>query len=105
MSAAPDPQAQGAVTDTSTTQTRRSAPHPRAGLKITVESLNARYRRAVRARGHFPNDQAALTCLYLVTRSLDPTGRGKARWVIRWKAALNAFAITFADRMPAAENL
>jgi transposase-like protein len=42
-----------------------------------VESLNARYRRAVRARGHFPNDQAALKCLYLVTRSLDPTGRGK----------------------------
>lgn len=63
------------------------------------ESLNARYRRAVRARGHFPNDQAALKCLYLVTRSLDPTGRGKARWVIRWKAALNAFAITFEGRI------
>ncbi|HSU09265.1 MAG TPA: transposase, partial [Pseudonocardia sp.] len=58
-----------------------------------IESLNARYRRAVRARGHFPNDAAALKCLYLVTRSLDPTGRGRARWVIRWKAALNAFAI------------
>lgn len=39
-----------------------------------IESLNARYRRAVRARGHFPSDQAALKCLYLVTRSLDPTG-------------------------------
>ncbi|WP_460579797.1 IS256 family transposase [Humibacter ginsengisoli] len=39
-----------------------------------IESLNARYRRAVRARGHFPNDAAALKCLYLVTRSLDPTG-------------------------------
>ena len=45
-----------------------------------IESLNARYRRAVRARGHFPNDTAALKCLYLVTRSLDPTGRGRARW-------------------------
>ena len=44
-----------------------------------IESLNARYRRAVRARGHFPTDQAALKCLYLVTRSLDPTGRGRAR--------------------------
>jgi putative transposase len=44
-----------------------------------IESLNARYRRAVRARGHFPNDAAALKCLYLVTRSLDPTGRGRAR--------------------------
>ena len=64
-----------------------------------IESLNARYRRAVRARGHFPTEQAAIKCLYLVTRSLDPTGRGRARWVIRWKAALNAFAITFEGRL------
>ena len=64
-----------------------------------IESLNARYRRAVRARGHFPTDQAALKCLYLVTRSLDPTGRGRARWTVRWKPALNAFAITFAGRL------
>ena len=52
-----------------------------------IESLNARYRRAVRARGHFPNEQAALKCLYLVTRSLDPTGSGRARWTTRWKPA------------------
>jgi putative transposase len=64
-----------------------------------IESLNARYRRAVRARGHFPTEQAALTCLYPVTPSLDPTGRGRARWVIRWKPALNAFAITFEGRL------
>ncbi|MDQ0679199.1 putative transposase [Arthrobacter pascens] len=63
-----------------------------------IESINARYRRAVRARGHFPNEAAALKCLYLVTRSLDPTGGGRARWVMRWKPALNAFAITFAGR-------
>ncbi|MBG6237295.1 transposase-like protein [Mycetocola sp. CAN_C7] len=69
-----------------------------------IESLNARYRRAVRARGHFPTEQAALKCLYLVTRSLDPTGRGRTRWTMRWKPALNAFAITFADRWPAAET-
>ena len=69
-----------------------------------IESLNARYRRAVRARGHFPTEDAALKCLYLVTRSLDPTGVGRARWAIRWKPALNAFAITFADRFPAAET-
>lgn len=43
----------------------------------TIESINARYRRAVRARGHFPNETAALKCLYLVTRSLDPTGGGR----------------------------
>jgi hypothetical protein len=64
-----------------------------------IESLNARYRRAVRARGHFPNDQAARKWLHLVTRSLDPTGIGRARWLIRWKAALNAFAITFEGRI------
>lgn len=68
-----------------------------------IESLNARYRRAVRARGHFPIGQAALKCLHLVTRSLDPTGTGRARWTMRWKPALNAFAITFAGRWPAAE--
>jgi transposase-like protein len=69
-----------------------------------IESLNARYRRAIRARGHFPTEQAAMKCLYLVTRSLDPTGKGRARWTMRWKPVLNAFAITFGDRWPAAET-
>ncbi len=69
-----------------------------------IESLNARYRRAVRARGHFPTEQAAMKCLYLVTRSLDPTGTGAARWMIRWKPVINAFAITFGDRWPIAET-
>lgn len=69
-----------------------------------VESLNARYRRAIRARGHFPTEQAAMKCLYLVTRSLDPTGRGKARWAMRWKPALNAFAITFNGRITPTGN-
>jgi putative transposase len=69
-----------------------------------IESLNARYRRAIKARGHFPTEQAALKCLYLVTRSLDPTGTGRTRWAVRWKPALNAFAVTFGDRFPAAET-
>jgi transposase-like protein len=69
-----------------------------------IESLNARYRRAVKTRGHFPTEQAAIKCLYLVTRSLDPTGSGRTRWAMRWKPALNAFAITFADRFPDAET-
>lgn len=64
-----------------------------------IEAINSRYRRAIRARGHFPTEQAAMKCLYLVTRSLDPTGRGKARWAIRWKPALNAFAIAFDGRI------
>ena len=69
-----------------------------------IESLNARYRRAVTAKGHFPTEQAALKTLYLVTRSLDPKGTGQTRWATRWKPALNAFAITFADRMPTKTN-
>jgi putative transposase len=64
-----------------------------------VESLNARFRRAVRTRGHFPSDQAALKCLYLTLRSLDPTGRGRQRWAVRWKPALNAFALMFEGRI------
>jgi putative transposase len=64
-----------------------------------IESINARYRRALRARGHFPKDTAALKCLYLVTRALDPTGRGRARWAMRWKPALNVFAIAFEGRI------
>jgi len=53
-----------------------------------IVSLNARYRRAIKARGHFPSEQATLKCLYLVTRSLDPTGTGRTRWDMRWKPAL-----------------
>jgi transposase-like protein len=66
-----------------------------------IESINARLRRAVRARGHFPTEQAALKCLYLAITSLDPTGRGRKRWTNRWKAALNAFDITFDGRLSA----
>ena len=64
-----------------------------------IESLNARFRRAVKARGHFPSENAALKCLYLTVVSLDPTGRGRKRWTNRWKKALNAFAITFEGRI------
>jgi putative transposase len=64
-----------------------------------IESVHARLRRSVRARGHFPNEQAAMKCLYLAVRSLDPTGRGQQRWSTRWMPALNAFAITFEGRI------
>jgi putative transposase len=66
-----------------------------------IESINARLRRAVNARGHFPTEQAALKCLYLAIMSLDPTGRGRQRWSNRWKAALNAFDMTFDGRLSA----
>ena len=66
-----------------------------------IESVNARIRKAVRARGHFPNEQAALKCVYLAVMALDPTGKGRARWTQRWKQALNAFDITFDGRLSA----
>jgi putative transposase len=69
-----------------------------------IESVNARIRRAVKARGHFPNEQAALKCVYLAVMSLDPTGTGRERWITRWKAALNAFEITCEGRLAAARN-
>ena len=64
-----------------------------------IESVNARIRKAVKARGHFPNETAALKCVYLAVLSLDPTGRGRQRWSNRWKGALNAFTIAFPDRI------
>jgi len=66
-----------------------------------IESLNARFRRSVKARGHFPTELAALKHLYLVIINMDPTGRGRKRWTNRWKAALNAFDVTFDGRVSA----
>jgi transposase-like protein len=69
-----------------------------------IESVNAGIRRAPRARGHFPNEQATLKCVYLAIMSLDPTGQGRRRWAIRWKPALNAFEMTFEGRLNAARK-
>jgi putative transposase len=65
-----------------------------------IESLNARFRKATRRRGHFPNEQAALKVLYLTIR--QPAGKGRSSPTGRvqgWKAALNAFAIRYGDRL------
>jgi putative transposase len=70
-----------------------------------IESLNARFRKAIDARGHFPNEQAAMKVLYLAVRSLDPKGTGQRRWMMRWKPILNVLAVSFHDRMPEAANL
>ncbi|WNI19483.1 IS256 family transposase [Actinacidiphila sp. ITFR-21] len=69
-----------------------------------IESVNARIRKAVRARGHFPTEAAALKCIYLALMSLDPTGKGRKRWTMRWKAPLNAFQIAFEGRLTPANN-
>ena len=77
---------------------RSSAPRTRSS------SVNARIRKAVRARGHFPNEAAALKCVYMALMSLDPTGKGRKRWTMRWKAPLNAFQIAFEGRLTPANN-
>ncbi|PWI10409.1 IS256 family transposase [Streptomyces sp. NWU339] len=74
------------------------------GTINAIGSVNARIRRAVEARGHFPNETAALQCVYMAIMSLDPTGKGQARWTMRWKTALNAFDITFDGRLSAARR-
>jgi hypothetical protein len=49
--------------------------------------------------------QLTLACVVAgVTRSLAPTGRGKARWAMRWKPALNPLAITFKGRITPTGN-
>jgi putative transposase len=70
-----------------------------------IESLNARFRKVIDTRGHFPNEQAARKVLYLAVRSLDPKGTGQKRWIIRWKPILNVLAVSFHDRMPEATNI
>jgi putative transposase len=70
-----------------------------------IESLNARFRKVIDARGHFPNEQAAMKALYLAVRSLDPKGTGQRRWITRWKPILNVIAVSFHARMPETANL
>ncbi len=60
-----------------------------------IESLNAKLRRAVRARGHFPHDDAALKLLFLVLNLAAKEWRMPAR---EWTAAKAQFAILFEDR-------
>ena len=54
-----------------------------SGTSCTSMSVNSRIRRAVNARGYFPNEQAALKCVYMAVMSLGPTGHGGRRWMIR----------------------
>ena len=60
-----------------------------------IEALNATLRRAVRARGHFPTDEAALKLLYLVlNRSEKAWKMGPREWVM----AKAQFAVIFGER-------
>jgi putative transposase len=66
-----------------------------------IESLNAKFRRAVRHRGHFPNEQAALKVLYLVAHQRR---RGRSNLTGKtngWKHILNALTVHYGDRIAA----
>ncbi len=66
-----------------------------------IESLNAKFRRATKIRGHFPNEQAALKVLFLAIcenrkGGVEPSAVGRVR---NWNQALNSFAIYFGERI------
>lgn len=73
---------------------------PRAVRRIlyttnAIEALNSKLRRAVRARGHFPNDEAATKLLFLVLN------RTEKEWTMpprEWHAAKAQMAVMFGER-------
>jgi len=60
-----------------------------------IEALNAKLRRAVRARGHFPTDEAATKLLYLVLNRSEKEWRMPPR---EWVMAKAQFAVLFGER-------
>ena len=64
-----------------------------------IESLNARFRRAVRHRGHFPTEQAALKVLYLVATTRRKNRENMTGKINGWKHILNALTIHYGDRI------
>jgi putative transposase len=67
-----------------------------------IESLNARFRKAVRHRGHFPNEASALKVLYLVATERRPNRSNPTGRINAWKSILNALTIHYGDRIQAA---
>ena len=60
-----------------------------------IEALNSKLRRAVRARGHFPTDEAATKLLFLVLN------RSEKQWIMpprEWSMAKAQFAVLFGQR-------
>ena len=60
-----------------------------------IESLNSKLRRAVRARGHFPSDEAATKLLYLILNRSEKEWRMPPR---EWTMAKAQFAVIFGER-------
>lgn len=63
-----------------------------------IEALNSKLRRAVRARGHFPSDEAATKLLYLVLADAAKAWKRPPR---EWVEAKTQFAIVFGERFRA----
>ena len=72
------------------------------GASNAIESLNARFRRAVRHRGHSPNEQAALKVLYLVAIQRRPNREDLTGRINGWKQILNTLSVHYGDRIAAA---
>ena len=60
-----------------------------------IESVNARLRKIIKTRGHFPSDDAASKLIWLALRNIT-TDWGRASR--DWKEAMNQFAILYKDR-------
>jgi putative transposase len=60
-----------------------------------IESVNARLRKIIKTRGHFPSDDAATKLIWLALRNItEDWGRAANHW----KSAMNQFAILYEDR-------
>ena len=60
-----------------------------------IESVNARLRKILKTRGHFPNDEAATKLIWLALRNITADWGRAAN---HWKAAMNQFAILYQER-------
>jgi putative transposase len=60
-----------------------------------IESVNARLRKIIKTRGHFPSDDAASKLIWLALRNITADW---GRAAPHWKAAMNQFAILYEER-------
>jgi len=63
-----------------------------------IESVNARLRKIIKTRGHFPSDEAATKLIWLALRNITADWGRAAK---DWKEAMNQFAILYAERFEA----
>jgi putative transposase len=61
-----------------------------------IEALNRQLRKAIKTKGHFPNEQAAKKLIYLAIVNAVPAWTRTRNWT----TALLAFKIHFGDRLP-----